>query len=174
MLKSGKSQGILIGPKIESSQSVIFCCISKQHIHWMTGYGSTHVTESTEVLDSGFWPTGFRIPILWIPDSTLLNFSFIITFCDRSFSMTSHSFSYVCPWSLNWSEDLTFDHCYALTRNNLSGVVKNRGSSNDVLSNGTLCILFKNSLRCFFKKCYCLSNKTFLFVLALWTSLTFF
>ena len=38
-LKSGKSQGILIALKIKSSQSVIFCCISKQHIHWMTGYG---------------------------------------------------------------------------------------------------------------------------------------
>ena len=33
---------------------------------------SPHVTESTEVLDSGFHPSGFRIPTLWIhwiPDS---------------------------------------------------------------------------------------------------------
>ena len=26
-------------PKRESGQSVIFCLISKQHIHWMIGYG---------------------------------------------------------------------------------------------------------------------------------------
>ncbi len=34
-LKSGKSQGILIDPKMESSQSdsIIFCCISKQHMY---------------------------------------------------------------------------------------------------------------------------------------------
>ena len=35
---------------------------------------STHVTESTEVLDSGFRPSGFRIPTLRIPDSELIGF----------------------------------------------------------------------------------------------------
>ena len=37
---------------------------------------STHVTESTEVLDSGFRPAGFRIPTLWILDSDPLDFGF--------------------------------------------------------------------------------------------------
>ena len=40
---------------------------------------SPHVTESTGVLDSGFHPSGFRIPTLWIhwiPDSKPLDSGF--------------------------------------------------------------------------------------------------
>ena len=43
------------------------------------GLKSPHVTESTEVLDSGFHPSGFRIPTLWIhwiPDSKPLDSGF--------------------------------------------------------------------------------------------------
>ena len=37
---------------------------------------SPHVTESTGVLDSGFLPSGFRIPTLWIPDCNHLDSGF--------------------------------------------------------------------------------------------------
>ena len=48
-------------------------------IFFLRRYASPHVTESTEVLDSGFHPSGFRIPPLWIhwiPDSKPLDSGF--------------------------------------------------------------------------------------------------
>ena len=41
-------------------------------MYWNHALVSNHVTESTAVLDSGFRPSGFRIPLFCIPDSTLL------------------------------------------------------------------------------------------------------